>query len=160
MREEERLNLILDRVMDAQKFAEAKNITLITFNIAVITILSQTIKNIDFINVLTIFISSFLFGSLLISIISFIPIIHLKGHKDNNPNVIFFGSIAKYSVAEYSTIIKDKFKQELICEDLIKQIVINSKITQRKMNYFKLSIRLLFFPAMIFYVIEAIKNKK
>ena len=75
-------------------------------------------------------------------------------------NLLFFGDIIKYSTDEYLQTISKKYSLKLkkggIHNDLIKQIIINSHIANRKYQYFKISSVLLFIAVLQFVILFSI----
>jgi len=59
-------------------------------------------------------------------------------------NLLFYGDISKYSVAEYKEAIMRKYKIQDetngYIDDIVAQIIVNSDITNNKMRYFKISV--------------------
>ncbi len=75
--------------------------------------------------------------------------------KDNNNSIFFFGTISTLSKEEF---IKDtsKIKDEDVLNDLKMQILINSKIANRKYNYFNNSLiatSVLFICVIILFIL-------
>jgi len=78
-----------------------------------------------------------------------------KLKKDDN--LLFFGDIIKYSADEYRQTISKKYSLKLkkrgIHNDLIKQIIVNSHITNNKYKCFKISSILLFIAILQFSIL-------
>ena len=81
-----------------------------------------------------------------------------KLKKDDN--LLFFGDIIKYSADEYLQTISKKYSLKLkkggIHNDLIRQIITNSHITNRKYQCFKISLVLLFIAVLQFAILFSI----
>ena len=80
-----------------------------------------------------------------------------KLKKDDN--LLFFGDIIKYSADEYRQTISKKYSlnfEKGVHNDLIKQIIINSHITNRKYQCFKISSVLLFIAVLQFAILFSI----
>ena len=81
-----------------------------------------------------------------------------KLKKDDN--LLFFGDIIKYSTDEYLQTISKKYSLKLkkggIHNDLIKQIIVNSHITNNKYKCFKISSVLLFIAVLQFAILFSI----
>ena len=90
--------------------------------------------------------------------------LELKQGKDKklkkDDNLLFFGDIIKYSADEYRQTISKKYSLKLkkrgIHNDLIKQIIINSHITNRKYQFLKISSVLLVIVVLQFGILFSI----
>lgn len=139
----------LEHINTSLSFAEAKNIALIAFNVAMMSLLNDLYTENKIFFCITLL---FIVTSSLVSILSFRPNLssRAKKNKDNSnnmheSNLIFFGNIAKidnensflkYTAKRYfSKTNFDNFDNILI--DLASEILINSKITYKKNIYFK-----------------------
>lgn len=139
----------LDRVNYWLQFAETKHAALIAFVIAVLAVIysSDNIINAEYKIILTIGYTI----SLGISLLSFLPIykfnIHLKmGEYLEKDNILFWGDICKYTLDDYMfkvnrEIFTDKEKTFTKEEELFsEEILINSRIANRKYKLFKYSL--------------------
>jgi hypothetical protein len=147
------LKIVSVNVNDWLKFAETKNTVLLTVNGAGFFVLLQIFnsekKLPDIISKSLWIFAFFLLVSILIHLFSLLPNIakHHYGRGNildpNQENLLFFGSIAKYTAPNYLKAIYLHYEQQIITTydehelDLAEQIVINSKITARKFNLFK-----------------------
>ncbi len=156
---------IYERAIDWVKYAEAKNAALIALNGALIVGISF-LKSSEgkalssaFIHLEPILLLILLLGCLS-SLISFIPILsRLKIRKQDlpNPNLFYFGDIARISIDKFLTVAVSKYewkienKQQF--KDLSTQIIINSEIAIRKFFLFKVAayLDLLFFLILFFF---------
>ena len=91
-------------------------------------------------------------ATMIVTIISLFPKTTISKNETNEEknkklmktdNLLFYGDITKYGRDEYIDRLKEEYKMN-ICDSLflihlIDQIIINSTITQKKMNCFKLS---------------------
>lgn len=152
----ENLNNIFSNVNEWLKFAEAKNTALLIFsNAMILGILSVLIPQWDqagvWLKIYFIQAIVFLVLSTVIVLLSFIPQVKIPLHlhvdeKSEKDNVLFFGSIQKYSAKEYIELLKTKMDItddnnvkgfEL---DLAGQIIANSKICMNKFGVFSVGV--------------------
>ena len=71
-------------------------------------------------------------------------------------NLLFYGDIVKYSADEYRQKISEKYSlnfEKGVHKDLIKQIIVNSYITNNKYKCFKISSILLFIAILQFSIL-------
>lgn len=71
-------------------------------------------------------------------------------------NLLFYGDIVKYSADEYRQKISEKYSlnfEKGVHKDLIKQIIVNSHITNNKYKCFKISSILLFIAILQFSIL-------
>ena len=142
----------LDQVNTSLSFAEAKNIALIAFNVAMMGLLNEMYKDTKIILCITL---SFIVTSSLVSILSFWPNLlsslqkrNDKSNNENELNLIFFGDIAKidnekafleYTKKKYFTRDGSENTDHVII-DLASEVLINSKITKKKNNFFMIAL--------------------
>jgi len=144
----EEIKSIFQNVNDWLKFAEAKHAGLLVLNSGIIFGILTVYK--DYQNYLPkaiLFITILFFVlSILTSIISLFPRTHtslFRQKKFNNPNLYFAGHLCKLDENDlktelteiHSTYVFDKFD-----EDVLKQIIVNSKIATKKYHLFKFAI--------------------
>lgn len=142
----------LEQVNTSLSFAEAKNIALIAFNVAMMGLLNEMYKDTKIMICITLLL---VVTSSLVSVLSFWPYLSngipkRKNYSNNmyELNLTFFGDIAKinnensflkYTKKKYfSQISSDTFDNILI--DLASEILINSKITYKKNVFFKIAL--------------------
>lgn len=167
---ENRLTSILRDTTDWLKFAEAKNLLIITFNSAWLTFYIKKIFDSDITNKnLYIVLSMICIIALIIAFVSFIPkmfkpkfidkfIKRSIGSISDNDNLLFYRDISKYSVDQYfDAIDKEFFDESLQNEEsnynyektIIKQIIALSNIAYEKYYIFNISIVLSIIPNLI-----------
>lgn len=158
-----KLKEIFENVNNWLKFAEAKNATLIAGNGVIIFGIIKCLKDLVdypyFIYYLC-FVILLLSLSFIIALISFIASIKLPQYlfeeKDNEKNnLLFYGSIKNYNKESYlkeltkslgindSSILENEF-----CKMYAEQIIINSKITMRKLELFNLGLKITLFAIL------------
>lgn len=149
----------LDRVNYWLQFAETKHAALIAFLIAILAVVysGNSFTNIWYRTILTVGYAI----SLTISMFSFTPIykfdINIKaGEYLEKDNIIFWGDISKYSLTDYiKKVNNDIFtmdnencsKEEKL---LSEEIIINSRITNRKYILFKYALYIAIFFTILF----------
>jgi len=151
----------LAKVMEMIKYAEAKNLALLTFNLAILVALSG-ILTLDF-SKAYVWIPLIFWGlSTLLSIISFVPITNsTKQTLIKGLNLTYFGDIAKLSSEEFHKLISvDYCSDDKYCSLISDQIVINSRIANRKFDFFKLAIRTLFVITLLLYVVDFLDKSR
>ena len=146
---EDKLKDIFSNTNDWLKFAETKTATLLAGNGVIIFGIFRIFKDTDTIH--NIFISTaitLLALSIFINLLSLIPslkmpfVLYTKD-KSENDNLLYFGDIAKYSITEYLTKIKNGTKEFTDFEQYYaSQIIINSVISLKKFRLFLMSIYL------------------
>jgi hypothetical protein len=153
---EKKLIFLFNNVNDWLKYLETKNAVLATILGAaifgILTLLNTKDCFIKDYKISFICLVIFLFAGIIASLISFFPLrkFNFFNEPDQNDNVFYYGSIAKYSYINYEELIKKKLNIQgnlqlnEYCEDLIKQIIINSKITERKTKIFSLNLKMIF----------------
>ncbi|WP_283696696.1 hypothetical protein [Clostridium perfringens] len=167
---ENRLTSILHDVTDWLKFAEAKNLLIITFNSAWLAFYIKKIFDSSTTNKnLYMVLSSICILALITSFISFIPKMFKSKFIDSfikrnvgeitcEDNLLFYKDISKYSVEEYfNAFNRDFFDGKLDNEELnykyektiIKQIIAISTIAYEKYYIFNISIVLSIIPNLI-----------
>jgi hypothetical protein len=143
------------KVIDMVKFAESKNLALITFNTAIIIIAHQFV-NIDLTK--WFFIVPFVFWiiSTLLAITSFIPIILSKKPKIyKGKNLVFYNDIGEISNEQHhDDVVINISNDESYLKMINDQISINSRIATRKFKLFKHSIRFLLVITVLLYPVE------
>lgn len=147
------------------QFAEAKNIALIAFNIAFLTILLNSS-----ISILIAFSSSILILSTICCLVSFIPFTSINNTKADcikeEDNLFFYKDIAKYDADQYLQKIAQRYFENISVEtlsthkiaiDYIKEIICNAKIACRKYRFFKsgLFLDIIALITTIIFIIEA-----
>lgn len=143
---------IFDNVNVWLHFAEAKNVAIITFNVAVLSVLFDcefASKN----HILATIVIILLLVSIVISLVSFIPCnvdnaynIDDKTKKlsnDVNNNLLFYKDIRNYDPVTYVEKVYNTYFEKISSKNLSKihldyanEIIINSRITMRKLNFF------------------------
>ncbi len=147
---EEKLFKQYDDSNDLLKFAEAKNVGLIAFNVGVI--IGMTTLLVDFKDDGWIYIIVFgyiMVLNLISIIIAFMSIVPQIKHKASDlktyktDNLLFFGQIASTKPDEYLQAFVNRYaiksEHPAYEQDLARQTVIVSQIALRKMNYFKVA---------------------
>lgn len=169
---EDKIKYIFENTNNWLNFAEAKNAALLAFNVAVITAITSSELLTKSSETLVFAVSAILIISSIMSMISFIPktnnsvsqkvynltigivdeIINRIFKESNNENLVFYGYISTFECSqtdEYLAKLKDSYFPNKDIEitkfekDLAEEIIINSRITQRKYNYFKAAIYIL-----------------
>ena len=162
------LKFILNDTIDWLKFAEAKHVGLITFNLALLALNfslldSSLFKNFSFL-IFILILSNFI--SISISILSFLPqIMDLKPiqkllkkyifNTSNNTNLLFYKVIAQYDANTYATKLIEKYSNNQINNissfdlDLSNQITSISKLCCAKYYLFSINIKILIIPFII-----------
>ncbi len=148
---EERLQIILSNVNEWLKFAEAKNAVLVAANAATIFGAAQIIlgeRALDvymywYLYLFMLFIAS----GAIFALCSFLPQVRLPwltatGATYEHDNLIFYGDIAKYNPKDYVVALYNADGQahvqpSTIDLDYAEQIVVNSRITLRKYEFFR-----------------------
>ena len=133
-------------------FAEAKNAALLAFNIALLA-LYYNLYSINKLFTIALMIISII--SSVISLMSFRPNLNnleeKKGYISNNINLLFYGDIANINNSnEYISLVHKIYFPNNQIEDLssninsdyAKEIIMNSKIAQRKYKLFKQALML------------------
>lgn len=147
----ENLKFIYESISEWLKFAETKHAAVIVLYGAWIIGFYNIITNVNFVVFLILgYISILCFSiALLISIISFIPVLKSDQEKDKKAakfdqvNIYFYADIQKITNLEYANVLKSKLNIQIFEPsdlDLINQIWNISKITTRKNNLFKYSV--------------------
>lgn len=179
---EEHLKYVWEQVDKWLSFAEAKNAGLIAFNIALISIIVEKIINSDAIKngiicdkAICLVAMILLVASMLLNLYSFLPDLTSSLKKKQNSsikelNLLFFSDIAQLnSKSDFLEMTDRKYfnkddidnKFSELEEDLASEILINSKITNRKYKLFRksvwldvLGIILLAYIVVKFFVIQ------
>ncbi len=147
MEQNNELKFIFANINEWLKFAEAKHAGLVVFNSGlIIAILANITALKPFVYKETIIIGIICFGiSILLSILSQFPLTQnfFKDIKNiENPNLLFFGSLSHLNneafIKEYKKE-NEAFKLTSMNNNLINQILINSRITSSKFSLFKYS---------------------
>jgi hypothetical protein len=151
---EDRLRFVLSTVNEWLKFAEGKNAALFAANVALALVIAEFVIN-EYISMEWIYLYLYIaMFSLSISasccLLSFIPQIRLPKIKltkspQSNHNLLFYGHIAGYNAEEYLSqfynvngIGFDNLPP--IHKSYAEQIIINSRITLRKYQWFNLAL--------------------
>jgi hypothetical protein len=144
------LSRSLDRVLDLQKFAEAKNASLLAFSSVWIAGLVNVLASgravpPGFHAAGIVALALFIIAAMT-AIASLLPrFIHspTEGSDGGSPNMLFFGDIAKTPVADYIAEAQRRyfpdegcFATEALFTDLLRQIAIVSRISMRKYYLF------------------------
>jgi hypothetical protein len=166
------LESILTRILDQQKFAEAKNAALATISGAgsVALISAFSIRHASAAPALSAFYllaSASLFATLTVAVWSFFPQLQNKVrpisrdiHSLQEVNLIYFGDIKDLSEEEYLNNIKQtdvSFEPGKIEKDLVNQIIVNSIITSKKLAMFRVAWILLACSVACLLVINSIE---
>lgn len=178
---EGKLTMLLKDTTDWLKFAEAKNLALITFNSAWLSYFIKSIFDVNNMesNKIYVIASIFCIISLLICFIAFIPkLIDFKlikkvakmliGKQSPNDNMLFYKHICKYEPSEYYEKFQRKFpdgevfdkynsNQNRYVKELVRQISALAHIAFKKYLLFNLAIIITIIPFVIFLV-EVIKK--
>lgn len=159
------LQEIFKNVWEQQKYSEVKNGVLLTFNIAIFTIISRVYFNISELLSENIVCKSVFYILLIFFIIHIVLIIQSYFPKDKNIenmkcndekiNIFFFGDIQKLNSDKYLEIVVEKYKIKKDINkkpllDLTNQIVKLSEITQYKYGSFKKSIYRMYVLTILF----------
>ena len=152
---EERLERVLNRVIDWLKYEEAKNAALVTLDGVGVGVIAQWLSNVSPA------LSPWLKGSLvilllsiIIALFSFYPV--LKGEKlhrnaarrrersrrtESKPNVLFFADIAgsdpEIYLKEFRLVVGEAGSGTLLELDYAREIVVNAEIAVLKLRLFK-----------------------
>lgn len=165
---------ILSQVNDWLKFAEAKNGVLIAFDSGLLYVIFNLLieKKIND-SVFEAYLSFSLFIlviAIILQLVSFIPRLSSKFSEpkkvDYSPNLTFFGDISKLSLSAIEKLLIEKYDLNIqtFQRDLLKQIIMNSRIAMFKYNLFiigiYLNITLLATPVLIIPLIifKLVKN--
>lgn len=162
----ERLEGLYQKVMDLEKYSEAKNSILLTF-IGAILLLLYSILGTDFYCSLNILFGSSIAISLLLNITSFLPYKDKKPDADKGKIPFQLGmsifNIKHLDLVRYddtsilsllnqdSSVVFDNYQKQLL-----KGILYNARITKRKLVYFEWSISVLFVIPLILKYIKRI----
>ena len=156
----------LERTNTWLSFAEAKNAALIAFNVSMIAVLSDVLS--DYI-VLLVILAILLLISTIVALLSFMPEIKNVSSDEKDVqeanNLLFFGDIAKCNdktdyiektKKRYFLSIDTEIENENINTDLASEILINSRLTVKKYNLFKVALMIDFLFLMltaVFFII-------
>lgn len=141
------LKYIFSNVNDWLKFAEAKHAGLIVINSGLVLGVLASYSDIKlFVSMPAVLIGGTFFGiSFLLSIISQFPVtknIFYFKNKINSPNIYFFGHLSKIEEKHFIEEFKKgdiNFNPTKFDNDLINQILVNSRIANTKFLLFKFS---------------------
>jgi len=132
------------------KFAEAKNLGLVAFNLAIITGMITLISNVKDTPWLLYVISYIGVMNLVSLFLCFVSSIAQLKHKESDielhksDNLLFFGTIAHYIPDKFYSTIKKRYnlksENEIYEKELCRQIVICSQIASRKFKLFNVAI--------------------
>lgn len=159
----------LQRVLDFQKFAEAKNAALLTIAsawvIAIINLISSGKSLPDGLNTGIYFALPFSICAGILAMISFLPRTNLprflggKQAGPHSPNLLYFGDIGALPVKTFERDISTRYLQaasqnisDEYTHDLIVQISVNSQITMRKLQLFRSGMILISVAAFILLI--------
>ena len=140
------IKYIFQNVNEWLKFAEAKHAGIIVLNSAIILGVLTTYSNVQVLEKNSTCISLFILGvSIFLSLASQFPVtsnIMFGNSKSKaNPNIYFFGDLAKISESDFVNEFNKSFNgftPTSAEKDLINQILVNSKITSSKFFLFKI----------------------
>lgn len=157
---QETLNHIFQNINDWLQFAEAKHSGIIVLASGILLALASGLK--DFtahINKHVLFISSlFLLIGISVSLYSFFPQTNNKEtikQSTPTPNLYYFGSLGQMNTNSFKAEIKkidSTYNFTKLDEDLINQIIINSRITTDKMRLFKWAVYSLSIALVILFI--------
>lgn len=163
---EERLGKLLDRVIDWLKFAEAKNtaaVGLASTGLGVIVTFLVAGPTLPPLAGVGMGIGAFtMMVSLMLAVASFLPTTNLEKHLASRPeppgrvdNLLFYGHVARYepqslvqAMAEHYFRVGEEAVPSKYALDIAGQIVINARITVRKLAFFKYSLLLFAFGVL------------
>ncbi len=159
------LKYILDNVNGWLKYAEAKNIALLTILGVVLGLLVTLFDILDIDNIMLLSLIPVVLGCLIL-LRSLFPITaqnkDMLTEKNECKNLMFYGCIKNY-ICNKDEIkylndlgIENPSKLEI---DISNQIIYNSKITQKKFNYFTWSLRVVLIVPLIIHWGVLAKNK-
>jgi hypothetical protein len=154
---------IFDSIDSLVKYAEGKNIHILTFlglqltAVRFISIHLNPWLEVSFV---------FLGASVLLCVVSFLPksrvtgwlchINRVKARPDSGDNILYYGDIVKYSVDGYIETMEKNLgcviKGNGYLENLCRQIVVNSGIANDKFRLFKLSFGIMLVGELFFAV--------
>ena len=147
---------ILDNTNVWLHFAEAKNAAIITFNVAVLSAFFDckfASKNYIFATIVIVL----MLVSIVISLVSFIPCMvnnknsicdkTKKTLNDVNDNLLFYKDIRNYDPVTYVEKVYNTYFKNISCKvipkihlDYAKEIIVNSRITMKKLNLFSIAL--------------------
>jgi hypothetical protein len=154
---------IFDTIDSLVKYAESKNIHILTFLGLQLTVVR--VINIH-VNLWFDLCAVFLGASVFLSVVSFLPksrltnwlyhINRINAEPHVNDNMLYYGDIVKYTVDGYIDVVERglacKIKGNGYLENLCKQIVVNSGIANDKFRLFKLSFSLMLIGELCFAI--------
>lgn len=179
---EDKLKYIFENTNNWLNFAEAKNAAVLAFNIALIAAITSTDLLKNYVTIMYIIIA-ILTLSIIVSILSFVPktnntisdniyistigkidkIIERIFKEDVKENLLFYGYISQLGIDQVDEYIQKMINSYDMDEEdrkitgfekeLAEEIIINSRITQRKYNYFKASIYILIIGMILLLII-------
>ena len=159
----------LQRALDFQKYAEAKNAALLTIAsawvIAIINLISSGKRLPDGLNTCVYFVLPLSICAGILAMISFLPRTNLPkflGGKQAGPhpkNLLCYGDISLLPLktfeqditARYCTVAQTDLSADYI-HDLIVQISVNSLITMRKLKFFRYGMILICLAALVMLI--------
>lgn len=179
---QDKLKYIFENTNNWLNFAEAKNAAILAFNIALIAAITSTDILENYVTIMYIIIAILTLSSI-VSVLSFVPktnnsfsnkiykhsigkidkIIEKIFKDDIEENLLFYGYISQFEIGQ-----SDEYLQKMISsydieekdrkitgfeKELAEEIIINSRITQRKYNYFKASMYILIIGMILLLVI-------
>lgn len=149
---EEKLQNLYKDMNDLLRFAEAKNIGLIAFNVGVIIGMTKLITDYNPLwEISWFYVFWYVLVMNLISVyFAFISVVPQIKHKEselavyNTDNLLFFGQIASMKPSDFLKNFSEKYKLESKNHsyetDLVRQIIIVAQIAFRKMKFFRIAI--------------------
>lgn len=146
------LKYSLDGKRDLLKFAEAKNATLLVASSGVFALLLQAYSKEQSIyeHPFTLLLAALFLVCALMSAWSFLPQSR-RGQQKNSlefphDSLLYYKDVTSFTVAQYSDVLinlqTDNSAIARVKEDFIEQIILNSRIINRKMRYFTIGIYL------------------
>jgi hypothetical protein len=167
------LDTIFKNINEWLRFAEAKHSGLLVIGIGLLFIIGRILRQPKSIIWRLLFIMpAILIGvSIFISLSSFSPTLKSANratYTSATDNVYFFGSVAHMDTARFKSLIKEDsvYHFNRVENQLIDQIIVNSRITTSKMNafkkslfFFKLALLILIALYLVRYVTENVEEK-
>ena len=181
---EDKIKYIFENTNNWLNFAEAKNAALLAFNIALIAAISSGDVSPNYSSLQYIIVAILIFSTT-ISLLSFVPrtnnkisqktykytvgildmIIEKIFKEKADKNLLFYGYIGEFEIAQADDYLEElkkyygsKEKEEVTMfeKDLAEEIIINSRITKRKYNYFKASLCILIVGMILLFIVAVL----
>ncbi|NEF85403.1 Pycsar system effector family protein [Ligilactobacillus murinus] len=153
----------LVRTNEWLRYAETKNGVLLTLALACTTKFGEYIDKDVRIGIVITILSTF---AILICLLSFFPVMGKKrfirkSNEAEKVNLLFYKDVAQLSLDEYEKRLIEKYNVnskviDCYCQDLINEVIINSLITVRKNNFFKVACLFLSISITIYFMIKSI----